>query len=29
MVVKQYMCEFNLIVFVMVTIYEKQATDAI
>lgn len=26
---KQYMCQFNLIVFVMVIIYEKEATDAI
>ena len=29
MMMKQYMCQFNLIVFVMVIIYEKEATDAI
>lgn len=27
--VKQYMCQFHLVVFVMVIIYEKEATDAI
>jgi hypothetical protein len=29
MMMKQYMCQFNLIVFVMVIIFEKEATDAI